>query len=173
MNALMVIGLLASALSVAPAFSQEQWGVAAHQMHVRAGPAIDYPVVAIVPAGAAVAVQGCLPDFRWCDVIVGPERGWSYAGNILFPHQGANVPLLTYGALIGIGIAGFSVGHYWDTHYRHRAWYPQRGHWMGRAPFPAGQPPGRAGFAPGGGHPPPQAGWAHGERLQSNSFRRP
>jgi uncharacterized protein YraI len=77
-------------------------------------------------------VDGCINGYRWCDVTVGPERGWVYAGNIIYAYQGAPVPLINYGAVIGIGIIAFSLGDYWDNHYRTRPWYPQRQHWIDR-----------------------------------------
>ena len=66
-------------------------------------------MVAILPAGMQILVEGCLSDYRWCDVVAGPNRGWVYAGNIVYPYEGADVPVLTYGAVIGLGIITFSV----------------------------------------------------------------
>jgi uncharacterized protein YraI len=154
---------LASVLAFAPVASfAQQYANLARDANLRAGPSRDYPVVAELPAGMSVWVDGCINGYRWCDVTVGPDRGWIYAGNIIYPYQGARVPLLNYGAVIGIGIVAFSVGDYWDNHYRTRPWYPQRQNWIDRPrpiyrpdlgngrPFPPG-PPGR----PDGMHRPP------------------
>lgn len=124
---------LAAVLALTPlvAYAQ-QFANLARDSNLRAGPSRDYPVVAELPAGFSVWVDGCINGYRWCDVTVGPDRGWVYAGNIIYPYQGARVPLLNYGAVIGIGIIAFSLGDYWDNHYRTRPWYPQRQIWIDR-----------------------------------------
>lgn len=128
-----VICVLASVLALAPVAAYAQrFANLAWDANLRAGPSRDYPVVALLPAGMSIWVDGCINGYRWCDVTVGPERGWIYAGNIVYPYQGTRVPLLNYGAVIGIGIIAFSVGDYWDNHYRTRPWYPQRQQWINR-----------------------------------------
>jgi uncharacterized protein YraI len=110
-----------------------------------------------VPLGGAVAVSGCLLDYRLWEVIAGPDRGWAYAGNIVYPYRGMNGPLYSYGPMIGIGVIGFGVGAYWDQHYRHSAWYPQRDLWIHRPPPPGFGPGGRGPGGQGagqGGRPP-------------------
>ena len=155
----LVAAVLATLVAV-PSHAQQSAYVS-REVNLRAGPSSDYPVVAILGAGVTIAVEGCMSDYRWCDVSVGPNRGWLYAGNIVYPYQGANVPLLTYGTAIGIGVVAFSVGHYWDDYYRARPWYPQRQRWIERhhslpyaalytAPYPVAPP----GFRPGFQHPP-------------------
>lgn len=162
--------LIATALvSLAGAPSQaQQLAYVSTEVNLRAGPSSDFPVVAVLGGGVAITVEGCLGDYRWCDVTVGAHRGWLYAANIVYPYQGNHVPLLTYGAAIGIGVIGFSVGSYWDDYYRARAWYPQRQRWIDR-PYPIyfGHPghhahpgqfreqfPGQHVFRPGFGQPP-------------------
>ncbi len=130
-----VLCALVAALAASPMMSHaQQQAYVLKQANLRAGPSRDYPVVAVLSTGVSVWVEGCLDDYRWCDVTVGTERGWMYAGNINYPYQGGRVPLISYGAVIGIGIIGFSLGDYWDNHYRMRPWYPQRQHWMDRPP---------------------------------------
>jgi uncharacterized protein YraI len=146
---------LVAALAGLPVDSHaQQLGYAAKQINLRAGPARDYPVVAVIAAGVSFVVDGCVADYSWCDVTVGQDRGWLYAGNIIYPYQGASVPLLDYGAVLGIGIMTFSLGDYWDSYYRYRPWYPQRQRWMDR-PHPVfrTQPHGRPGDVRG--HPAP------------------
>ena len=156
-----VLSVLGAALALVPGIASAQWdGYAARPLNLRAGPAVEYPLVAQVPAGVAIAVQGCLSDYLWCDVVVGPDRGWAYANNIFYPYQGANVSLRAYGPVIGIGIVAFAVGSYWDQHYRGHAWYPQRQHWIDRPWHGHGlvpgeyRPPHGPGFGPGGHRPP-------------------
>ena len=54
---------------------------------MRAGPSQDYELVMKLPAGTRVEVGGCVDDWTWCDVFVGPDRGWVYAGNLEYPSR--------------------------------------------------------------------------------------
>ena len=141
----LALAALATLAVVSAPVQAQQMAYVSHEVNLRAGPSSDYPVVAILGAGVNITVEGCLSDYRWCDVSVGPNRGWLYAGNIVYPYQGAGVPLLTYGSAIGIGIIAFSAGSYWDDYYRYRPWYPQRQRWIDW-PYPV--------FRPGFQHPP-------------------
>ena len=136
MKYLKLVAGLTVALAALPGVSQAQLAYAAKQVNLRAGPGMEYPVVAILLAGVPVTVQGCVADYRWCDVEAGPSRGWVYGANIVYPYQGANVPVINYGAMIGIGILAYSVASYWDQHYVGRPWYPQRQRWINRPPPP-------------------------------------
>jgi len=149
-------GVLATALVALPAGAFAQEAYTAKVANLRAGPDASYPVVAIIQAGTPLSLQGCESDYRWCDVIVGPYRGWLYAGNIAYPYEGSNVPLIGIGAAVGIGIIGFSVGEYWDHYYRSRPWYGQRQSWVDRP---------RPGF---GRDRPSTPGWRPGDRNDGN-----
>ncbi|HEM7901561.1 TPA: peptide-binding protein, partial [Burkholderia cenocepacia] len=129
-----------------------------------AGPAPDYPVVAQIPPGTALDVFGCLSDYAWCDVALPGVRGWIDAQLLDYPYQGSYVPLLQYGAIIGVPVTGFAIGAYWDRYYRHRPWYPDRDRWAHRAEprlGPGGVPPAQGRPQPGApmqvapGGPPP------------------
>ena len=197
-----VLGAIAVSIAAVCASAQAQAPVqviayTSRSVNLRAGPARDYPVVAVLPGGFQVAVQGCLSDYTWCDVIAGYDRGWVYAGNIVYPYQGANVPVLTYGSAIGIGIITFGVISYWDSYYIGRPWYAQRHVWINhpppllrsrvhRAPIhgPAvapgdRRPPPRApDLTPRSSHPrpkpqPPGAGTQPPQRQAPGGFQRP
>jgi uncharacterized protein YraI len=140
--------------------AQAQWAAyTTKDAHLRAGPRVDYPVVAILPAGTEVAVQGCLADYSWCDVIAGDERGWVYAGNIEYLYQNEPVPLLDYGPQIGVVVIPFILGDYWDHYYVGRPWYGDRDVWIRkprpplpprpiRPPRPPAPPPGAVPIPP-------------------------
>jgi uncharacterized protein YraI len=121
-----------------PTVGQTAW--AAKTAHLRAGPARDYPVVAILSAGTALDVMGCLRGYTWCDVVAGPYRGWVYAANIRFRWEGREVPAPDIGAQLGIGIIGFILGEYWTDHYRDQHFYRDRDRWPGRRPGPPAVP---------------------------------
>ncbi len=136
--------LLAMAMAVLPglAQAQPQSAVTAKNVNLRAGPARDYPVVAVLPPGFPLTVQGCLPEYTWCDVIAGASRGWMYAGNINYYYQGSYVPVPSYAPLLGIAVLGFILDDYWGDHYYDRPWYPERRRWIHRpAPQPRFTPP--------------------------------
>jgi len=124
-----------------PAAAQAQYAQTAGWVNLRAGPARDYPLVASLPPGVAITVQGCIAGYSWCDVI-GPagERGWIYAGKIVYPYQAGYVPVIQYGAVIGIPIVTFVIGSYWGDYYRHRPWYGNMYRWHDHR-APAWQPP--------------------------------
>jgi len=155
-NNLKALVLVVAALAL-PIAATAQVAYTAKTVHLRAGPARDYPVVAILESGVAVTVQGCMQDYSWCDVIAGLDRGWVYAGNIVYSYQGANVPVISYGAVIGIGVITFVIGSYWQDHYLGRPWYRQMPHWSHRPARAAIHPrPPHAAPHPGGArHPVP------------------
>ncbi len=101
-------------------------------VNLRAGPDIDYPLVRWVPEGTAVEVYGCLADYRWCDVEVYGDRGWMSASYLVYPYQNSAVPIVTYGAVIGLPLIGFTFDSYWHDHYRGRPWYDNRQRWAYR-----------------------------------------
>ncbi len=133
-NLLKALCLLSvSLLAVSTLAVAQQLAYASKTISMRAGPSRDYPVVATLGSGTAMTIYGCLQGYRWCDVVVGASRGWVYSGNIVYPYQGRNVPVMSYGSSIGLGIVSFSMGNYWDNYYTDYPWYPQRQNWASRS----------------------------------------
>src|SRR5450432_3963091 len=172
--ALCIVATLLPALASAQEAHSVKW------VNLRAGPARDYPLVVRLGPGTPLAVQGCTDGFGWCDVIgPGDSRGWVYAGNIAYPYQSAEVPVLGYGSVIGLPIITFAIGTYWGQYYRNRPWFGNQGQWMnhrppprpifrppGPPPRPIVRPPSRP-FPPGvrppgDNRPPPGAGGGGG-----------
>lgn len=134
--------ILAVAALVAPvAASAQQLAYTAKTVNMRAGPDRVYPIVAVLPPGAQVAVQGCLPDYRWCDVTYGYSRGWVYAGNLNYAYQQGYATFSGIAPYVGVVILGFALHDYWDRHYHDRPWYRERDDWARRAPPPRVIPP--------------------------------
>jgi len=115
-----------------PAAAMADQAYTTSAVNLRAGPDTDYPLVRWVPEGTAVEVHGCLADFRWCDVEAFGDRGWMSASYLVYPYQNSNVPIVTYGAVIGLPLIGFTFDSYWDDHYRRRPWYGERHRWADR-----------------------------------------
>ena len=122
--------------------------------HLRAGPSVEYPIVAPMPFGAAVEVFGCEENYGWCDVQLGPDRGWVDAAYLQMGSPTGNVIVADGGVMLGLPIVAFSFGTYWDRWYRGRPWYGRRPYYYdywrryphGRPPpphRPIGSPPGR------------------------------
>ena len=140
---LVAASLLAVAAQAGNAYTQGQ-------VHLRAGPSSDYPLVLSIPPNSLLNVNGCLDDFTWCDVDWEGNRGWVYGNYLYYDYQDRRVPVLQFGASLGIGIVGFSIGDYWGRYYTGRPWYGRENYWMHRPPPPRRpRPP-----SPGHGRPP-------------------
>lgn len=140
--------LLCAIAAISPVRAAVTDALTAHDTSLWAGPSSDYPVVAVLPAGTRVIIQGCLSEFTWCDVIAESGRGWVDADSITRPQEGAVETVRRSGAGVGVGIVDFDVLAYWTQHYSDKPWYEERERWA-RGPranrqtwpqFP-GQPP--------------------------------
>lgn len=126
----LAVPLVAAALGMLSlSAAAQQPAITAKSVNLRAGPDRGYPIVAVLPPNAQVMVEGCMPDYRWCDVSIGYDRGWVYAGNLSYLYQQGYVPLPSIAPVIGVVVLGFVLDDYWGRHYQGRPWYPQRGRW--------------------------------------------
>jgi uncharacterized protein YraI len=148
-------------------------------VNMRAGPSVAYPQVALLGTGTSVEVFGCEQGYGWCDVQVGPNRGWVAAEYLQAQGPSGPVIVANAGVLLALPIVAFSFGSYWDSYYRGRPWYGRRSYYNNywnryphgrppppplhrppgyRPPPPGARPPGVRPPPPGGGRPPPGAG---------------
>ncbi|HZQ62231.1 MAG TPA: SH3 domain-containing protein [Casimicrobiaceae bacterium] len=128
---LLAVGV-AAALSCLPAAAFAARAYLLSGAPIFAGPGNDFPVVAQAGRGVGVNVNGCLSDYSWCDVSLGGNRGWVYAGDLAYPYQNRRVPILEYGPRLSLPLITFSLGTYWDRYYRGRPFYRERGDWENR-----------------------------------------
>jgi uncharacterized protein YraI len=138
-SALVSLSLASLSLAV-PALAHAADGYVTGNVTLRAGPAPDYPLIALIPAGTEVDVQGCTDGWEWCDVIAYGNRGWIAGNYVEYEYENQPVLLPAYGAQIGIPIVTFVIGSYWDNHYRNRPFYRERSRWY-RRPIEHRPPP--------------------------------
>jgi uncharacterized protein YraI len=147
---------LALAATLPVAASAQQVAYTAKAVNLRAGPDRVYPIVAVLPPAASVVVQGCLSDYRWCDVSYGYDRGWVWAGNLRYPYTNGYVAFPGIAPVIGIAILAFVLDDYWSIHYHDRPFYSHRDRYphvlppppRPRPPRPLPPPPGVRPLAP-------------------------
>ncbi|MCC7274653.1 MAG: SH3 domain-containing protein [Alphaproteobacteria bacterium] len=130
---------LATLLPAAPPAAAQSQGWVIGTVNLRAGPGTAYPRITAIPAGAPVAVFGCLEGWSWCDVAFGEARGWVAGNYISYEYLGRRAPVVEIGPQIALPIIAFTLGSYWDNHYRGRPFYRERPRWESyyhRAPPP-------------------------------------
>lgn len=118
----MIVTLTAAMVCVygASAVSAAAPAVATTNVNLRAGPSTHFPVVTVVPAGAALVTLGCLPGYTWCDVKFAGNRGWLAAQYVRLAGPGV---VITPAVAVPLGIAVVSFNQaYWRTHYAARPW---------------------------------------------------
>src|SRR5215510_3436047 len=74
----------------------------ADAVNVRAGPDRMFPTVTWLLGGTTVDIVGCVPSWRWCDVIAGGHRGWVYARYLAYRHDGRQVRIVAGGPALGL-----------------------------------------------------------------------
>lgn len=133
MKRLRIVGaglLMAVAL---PALAEAANGYATANVNLRAGPSTGYPAVTVIPAGTGVDIYGCMSGANWCDVGYAGIRGW-VSGSYLQAIYGERRVYVgpQYYRPLGIPSVTFSIGNYWDRHYRGRDFYHDRDRWHDR-----------------------------------------
>lgn len=119
------IALGAAVIVAAPANAATR-GYATDRLEVKAGPDYDYPTVTYVRSGSPLSINGCLRDWSWCDVSTPRGRGWVVGDDIQAEREGRRI---AFGSPWGVPQVTFSVGTYWDSYYKNRSFYSQRGDW--------------------------------------------
>lgn len=116
-------------LVIGPSLASALTAMTTESTNLRAGPALDFPVVDRIPDDARVTVHGCVRAYRWCDISWRDARGWVSGDELAYYYQQRYVPVVEYGPRIGLPIVVFSFDTYWDRYYRGRPFYGERTRW--------------------------------------------
>ncbi|MFN7126543.1 MAG: SH3 domain-containing protein [Allorhizobium sp.] len=130
MKKMWIIAAIAASAGALPAVAEAATAFSTANVNMRSGPSTRYPAVIVVPAGTRVNIQGCMSSANWCDVSFAGYRGWvsgSYLQTTYSQRRVAVGP--QYYRPLGIPTVTFSIGRYWDDHYRGRAFYRDRDRW--------------------------------------------
>ncbi len=124
----------AAALAVSagglPAVAEAASAFSSANVNMRSGPSTRYPAVIVIPSGSRVNVQGCLSSANWCDVAYAGYRGWVSGSYLQTSYSQRRVRVAPqYYRPLGIPTVSFSIGRYWDDHYRGRPFYRDRDRW--------------------------------------------
>jgi len=118
-------------------------------VHLRAGPSVAYPSVALLGRGSTVEVFGCEQGWGWCDVAIGRQRGWVDAFFLMAQGPSGPVVVANNGLVLGLTVTPFIFNTYWGAHYRGMPWWGRRDYYFrywnrwphGRPPPPPRRPP--------------------------------
>ena len=122
-----VAGILLAAATSIPsvANAQQIYANTTTNLNQRAGPDTRYPVLVVVPSGAAVTLFGCVRNLTWCDGSFRGYRGWFSARYLTIPYRNTRLSVASYVRYAYLPTVAFNINSYWDTYYRERPFYTQ------------------------------------------------
>ncbi|MFN3508373.1 MAG: SH3 domain-containing protein [Allorhizobium sp.] len=124
------IAALAASAGALPAVAEAATAFSTANVNMRSGPSTRYPAVIVVPAGSRVDIRGCMSSANWCDVAYAGYRGWVSGSYLQTTYSQRRVQVgPQYYRPLGIPTVTFSIGRYWDDHYRSRPFYRDRDRW--------------------------------------------
>lgn len=130
MKKLRIFALSAAFVAVLPGLAAAATAFSTANVNMRSGPSTQYPPVLVIPAGVRVDIQGCMQSANWCDVAYAGYRGWVSGSYLQTTYSQRRVYVdPEYYRPLGIPSITFSVGSYWDRHYRDRDFYRDRDRW--------------------------------------------
>jgi uncharacterized protein YraI len=108
-----------------PVRAADGWSAA--RVHLRTGPDTHYPVVAVVPSGAGLLINGCLNAWTWCDVSWGGARGWMAGRYIQTAYNHRRAYIADSGPYAHVPVVVYRDARRHDPRFE-----PQRDRWMNR-----------------------------------------
>jgi uncharacterized protein YraI len=109
-------------------------GYVTTSLNLRAGPSTSYPAVVVMHAGDRVEIFGCLSGWSWCDIDWHGYRGWAAGRYLQVLYQQQRRPIVGYGSYFSIPFLSFSIGTYWNQHYRNRNFFKDLPRFEGHPP---------------------------------------
>ncbi|ESR26009.1 SH3 domain-containing protein [Lutibaculum baratangense] len=91
------LAILTAAALIAAVPAAAKPGLATSDLNLRAGPGTGHAVIATIPRGGAVDVEGCLSDLAWCEVAWNGRRGWASARYLALEGTGGGTTILRSG----------------------------------------------------------------------------
>ncbi|PPJ45460.1 SH3 domain-containing protein [Rhizobium sp. KAs_5_22] len=141
MKKLRIFALSAAFVAVLPGLAAAANAYSTANVNMRSGPSTQYPPVLVIPAGVRVDIQGCMRAANWCDVAYAGYRGWVSGRYLQTTYSQRQVYVdPEYYRPLGIPTITFSIGSYWDRHYRDRDFYRDRDSWRDGYYRPRPQP---------------------------------
>jgi len=116
------LGVSLSAMLLGSSVSAQTSATAFTDLNLRAGPAVSYEIIGVIPASQTVSVDGCLEASNWCRVSYDGANGWAsgdyltamVAAPIYANRERLEVQTVTYeknpDATVGGGVAGAIAG---------------------------------------------------------------
>jgi len=130
MKTIYLLTAIAASTVALPVVAEAAAAVSTANVNMRSGPSTRYPAVVVIPAGSRVDIRGCLSSANWCDVGFRGYRGWVSGSYLQTTYSQRRVYVgPQYYRPLGIPTVTFSIGSYWDDHYRGRTFYRDRDRW--------------------------------------------
>jgi uncharacterized protein YraI len=98
-----------------PGLAMAQSAMVTTDLNMRAGPGPNHPVIAAMPEGEMVEIQGCLETRSWCQVSWGGQTGWAYADYLAMEVEGSRVVIREVGPQVEIPIVSGVLGAVGET----------------------------------------------------------
>ena len=107
LKALVGVAVLVAADLAMISPAEARAGYAVDELELKAGPARRYKTVGYAPPDSRLEINGCLPDWTWCDVTTRRSRGWVNARDIEAEDAGRRVE---YGSPWNVPLLSFNLG---------------------------------------------------------------
>ncbi|MEZ0226313.1 MAG: SH3 domain-containing protein [Alphaproteobacteria bacterium] len=92
-------------------------------MHLRAGPYQNYPVLMKLREGTRVEMNGCLRNHKWCEVEAGKMHGWMRSKHLALVQNGRTLRIEPYAEILRVRTLAFDERTYWARFYPHSDFY--------------------------------------------------
>jgi len=121
----------AGMLALSSGFAAAAPAVVQNDVNLRAGPGVEFPVIAAMPAGARVDVTGC--QGSWCQVAFNGTAGWASRAYMGLGGGVAAAPTYGYADTYSYGSygPGYRYGYYGDAGFRGSVGFSERGRTFG------------------------------------------